>query len=61
MENNPHAIAGTNFLKALNKRPEYVCTCCHHMLFHKTVRLFHTTDYNMTDETVNNVYHIGMS
>ena len=25
------------FLKALNKRPEYVCTCCHHMLFCKTV------------------------
>ena len=48
----PHAVAGTNFLKALNKRPEYVCTCCHHMLFCKTVRLFHTTDYNMTDETV---------
>ena len=43
---------GTNFLKALNKRPEYVCTCCHHMLFCKTVQLFHTTDYDMSDETV---------
>ena len=48
----PNAVAGANFLKALNQRPEYVCTCCHHMLFHKTVQLFHTTDYDMTDEIV---------
>ena len=48
----PHAVAGANFLKALNQRPEYVCTCCHHMLFHKTVQLFHTTDYDMSNETV---------
>ena len=48
----PHAVAGANFLKALNKRPEYVCTCCHRMLFHKTVQLFHTTQYDMSDETV---------
>ena len=47
-----HAVAGANFLKALNKRPEYVCTCCHHMLFCKTVQLFHTTQYDMSDETV---------
>ena len=33
----PNAVAGANFLKALNKRPEYVCTCCHCMLFHKPV------------------------
>ena len=48
----PHAVAGANFLKALNKRPEYVCTCCHHMLFHKTVQMFHTTQYDMSDVTV---------
>ena len=48
----PLAVAGVNFLKALNKRPEYVCTCCHRMLFRKTVRLFHTTQYDMSDETV---------
>ena len=34
---NPHVVAGANFLKALNQRSEYVCTCCHHMLFHKSV------------------------
>ena len=48
----PNAIAGANFLKALNQRPEYVCTCCHHMLFCKTVWLSHTTDYDMSDEIV---------
>ena len=47
-----HAVAGANFLKAFNQRPEYVCTCCHHMLFCKTVWLFDTTDYDMSDETV---------
>ena len=48
----PHTVAGANFLKALNKRLEYVFTCCHCMLFHKTVQLFHTTQYDMSDETV---------
>ena len=51
-EKYPHAVAGANFLKALKQRPEYECTCCHHMLFCKTVQLFHTTDYDMSDETV---------
>ena len=48
----PHAVAGANFLKALNQRPEYVCTCRHYMLFCKTVWLFHTTEYDISDETV---------
>ena len=48
----PHAVAEANFLKALNQRPEYVCTCCHCMLFCKTVWRFHTTDYDMSNETV---------
>ena len=34
----PNTVAGANFLKTLNQRPEYVCTCFHHMLFHKTVQ-----------------------
>ena len=33
----PNAVTGAKFLKALNQRPKYVCTCCHHMLFCKTV------------------------
>ena len=32
-----NAVAGANILKALNQRPKYVCTCCCHMLFCKTV------------------------
>ena len=47
----PKAVAGANFLKPLNQRPEYVCTCCHHMLFHKTVQQFHIKDYDMSNET----------
>ena len=48
----PNAVTGANFLKALNQRPEYVCTCCHHMLFHKTVQQFHMEDYDISNETV---------
>ena len=47
-----NAVTGAKFLKALNQRPEYVCTCCHHMLFHKTVQQFHIKDYDMNNETV---------
>ena len=50
--NYPNAVTGANFLKALNQRPEYVCTCCHHMLFHKTVQQFNMKDYDMSNETV---------
>ena len=50
--NHPKTVAGANFLKALNQRAEYVCTCCHHMLFHKTVQQFNIKDYDMSNETV---------
>ena len=33
----PNTVTGATFLKALNQRPEYVCTYCHCMLFHKIV------------------------
>ena len=36
--------AGALFLKALSNRPEFVCTCCHRMLFCKTVRMFKEDD-----------------
>ena len=49
---NANAVTGANFLKALNERPEYVCTCCHHMLFHKTVQQFHMKDYGRSNEIV---------
>ena len=47
-----NAVTGANFLKALNQRPEYVSTCCHHMSFCKTVQQFHIKDYDMNNETV---------
>ena len=47
-----NAVTGANFLKALNQRPEYVCTCCHCMLFLKTLQQFHMKDYDMSNETV---------
>ena len=47
----PNAVAEANFLKVHNQRPEYVCTCCDCMLFHKTVQLFNITDYDMSNET----------
>ena len=43
---------GANFLKALNEKPEYVCTCCHRLLFRKTVRNFLINEYDYTNETV---------
>ena len=48
----PNAVTGAKFLKALNQRPEYVCTCCHCMLFCKTVQQFHMEDYDISNETV---------
>ena len=48
----PNVVTGANFLKALNQRPEYVCTCYHHMLFHKIVQQFHMEDYDISNETV---------
>ena len=43
---------GANFLKALNEKPEYVCTCCHQLLFHKTVRNVLINEYDYTNEIV---------
>ena len=48
----PNAVTRANFLKALNQSPEYVCTCCHCMLFHKIVQQFHMEDYDISNETV---------
>ena len=48
----PNAVVGGHFLTALNQRPEYVCTCCHHMLFCKAVQQFNIKDYDMSNEAV---------
>ena len=47
-----NAVSVAKFLKALNQRPEYVCTCCHCMLFCKTVQQLHIKDYDMNNKTV---------
>ena len=43
--------AGVKFLKALQEKPQYLCTCCHRILFHKTVVPFHLQEYDMTNDT----------
>ena len=44
--------AGENFLKALQNKPEFVCTCCHQMLFRKTVVVFHKNKYDFGNTLV---------
>ena len=44
--------AGENFLKALQNKPEFVCTCCHHMLFRKMVVVFHENKYDFGNTLV---------
>ena len=38
--NNRCVNAGAKFLKAPQEKLQYVCTCCHHLLFLKTVLSF---------------------
>ena len=32
--------------------PQFVCTCCHCILFHKTVKPFKIAEYDMNNDTV---------
>ena len=48
----PHVKAGTNFLKSLQEMPQFVCTCCHCMLFSKTVTPFNIREYDMNNDIV---------
>ena len=48
----PHVKAGTNFLKSLQEMPQFVCTCCHCMLFSKTVKPFNIREYDMNNDIV---------
>ena len=47
--------AGENFLKALQNKPEFVCTSCHQMLCRKTVVVFHENKYNFKNAIVGRV------
>ena len=48
----PNVKAGTNFLKSLQEMPQFVCTCCNHILFHKTVKAFKIGEYDMNNDRV---------
>ena len=50
--NNRCGNASAKFLKALQEKLQYVCTCCHHLLFLKTVVPFHLQEYDMTNDIV---------
>ena len=54
---NAIAWSGTHFLRALKEKPEYICTCCHHLLFHRSVVSFHAEDFSMT----NSIVHMCLS
>ena len=41
-----------NFLKSLQEMPQFMCTCCHHILFHKTVKPFKIGEYDMKNGIV---------
>ena len=44
--------AAEKFLNAIEKKPEFVCTCCHRWLFKKGVCKFHAEDYNFSNKIV---------
>ena len=48
----PNVKAGTNFLKSLQEMPQFVCTCCHRMLFNKTVKPFNIREYDMNNDII---------
>ena len=49
---NPVLRSAANFLMSLSELPRYVCTCCHRMLFPRTVAKFNMSDYDMTNAIV---------
>ena len=40
------------FLKALQDIPQYVCTCCHQLLFCQNVQPFHIDHYDLSNSIV---------
>ena len=44
-------VAAAKFMKLLLEKPEYVCTCCHRLLFRKTVKKFNI-EYEMSNPVV---------
>ena len=50
---HPIARSGAQLLKAFQEKPEYICTCCHRLLFWRSVAQFHVKDFIMTHSIVN--------
>ena len=48
MKQNINRNASERFLRSCKELPEYVCTCCHRMLFRKTVHVLQREKYNYT-------------
>ena len=46
--------AAQKFLAAIDKKPEYVCTCCHRWLFRKSVSVFKEKQFNFDNYVVAN-------
>ncbi len=44
--------AGENFRKTLTDLPEYVCTCCHRLLWRRSVIKFDRSKYDITSEVI---------
>ena len=59
----PDVKAGVNFLKSLQEMPQFVCTCCHHIFFHKTVKPFKITEHDINNDIVQKClsYHYRMT
>ena len=44
--------ARNEFSKKCKQFPEYACTCCHCVMFYKSVQIFHLEKYDLTNEDV---------
>ena len=44
--------AGMNFRKTLADLPEFVCTCCHRLLWRRSVQKFNKSKYDSTSEVI---------
>ena len=52
----PNVKAGTNFLKSLQEMPQFVCTCCHRILFNKTIKPFSIREYYLNNDIVQKMF-----
>ena len=46
------STAGQKFLNAVKNKPEFVCTCCHHWLFQKSLVTFNHGHFDFNNRTV---------